>query len=94
MIVTGTGPLGCIPAALAWSGSPTGECAPEPQQAAEIYNSLIVHMIQALNNELNSDVFIASNASDMNKDFISNPKSFGLLHAPQNFINDQSFLKY
>lgn len=45
-------------------------------------------MIQELNSELNSDVFIASNAFDKNKDFISNPKNFGLLHAPQNFFND------
>ncbi|KAK9201397.1 hypothetical protein WN944_016599 [Citrus x changshan-huyou] len=77
VIVTGTGPLGCIPAELALSGSPNGECAPEPQQASQIYNSLLVQMIQELNNELNSDVFIASNAFDKNKDFISNPKNFG-----------------
>lgn len=80
VIVTGTGPLGCIPAELALSGSRNGECAPEPQRAAEIYNSLLPSMIQDLNNELRPDVFIASNAFDVNKDFISNPKQFGLFN--------------
>lgn len=81
MLVTGTGPLGCVPAALA-QRSTNGECVQEFQQAAAIFNPLLVKMIQELNKEFGSDVFVAANAFQMNMDFISNPKKFGLLPIP------------
>lgn len=81
VLVTGTGPLGCVPAELAMSGSRSGECAPEPQRAAQIFNPLLFQMLQGLNSELGSDVFISANAFAMNSDLIDNPQRFGLLNA-------------
>lgn len=75
--MTGTGPLGCVPAELASSGSVNGECAPEAQQAAAIFNPLLVQMLQGLNREIGSDVFIGANAFNTNADFINNPQRFG-----------------
>lgn len=77
VMVTGTGPLGCVPAELASSGSANGECAPEAQQAAAIFNPLLDQMLQGLNRQIGSDVFIGANAFNMNADFINNPQRFG-----------------
>ncbi|MCD7465485.1 hypothetical protein HAX54_001407 [Datura stramonium] len=78
VLVTGTGPLGCVPAERAlWSSN--GECANELQQAATIYNPLLVQMITSLNQEIGSDIFVAVNAMEMQNDFITNPKDYGFV---------------
>ncbi|VVB11237.1 unnamed protein product [Arabis nemorensis] len=79
VMVTGTGPLGCVPAELASSRSANGECAPEAQQAAAIFNPLLNQMLEGLNREIGSDVFVGANAFDMNADFINNPQQFGFV---------------
>ncbi|PKI76818.1 hypothetical protein CRG98_002804 [Punica granatum] len=79
VLVTGTGPLGCVPSELASSGSRNGECAPEPQQAAAIFNPMLVQMLKGLNQELGSDVFVIANAFQMNMDFLKNPQQFGFI---------------
>ncbi|KAI8523153.1 hypothetical protein RHMOL_Rhmol13G0051800 [Rhododendron molle] len=78
VLVPGTGPLGCVPAELA-SQSTDGECAEEPQQAAQIFNPQLIQMIKDLNQKLGSDVFVAANSMKMHSDFISNPQSFGFV---------------
>ncbi|XP_075647276.1 GDSL esterase/lipase At4g28780-like [Castanea sativa] len=78
VIVTGTGPLGCVPAELAMR-SRNGECVPELQQAAGIFNAELAQMIQQLNRELGSNVFISANAFDMNMDIITNPQAHGFV---------------
>ena len=77
MMVTGTGPLGCAPAELAMR-STDGNCAEEPQQAAAIFNPLLVQMIQGLNKEIGSDAFTVVNAKEMHDEIIMNPKTYGL----------------
>uniref|UniRef100_A0A5B6YP00 Uncharacterized protein n=1 Tax=Davidia involucrata TaxID=16924 RepID=A0A5B6YP00_DAVIN len=79
VLVTGSGPLGCVPSQLASSGSRNGECAEEPMQAAAIFNPELVEMLRSLNQELGSDVFIAVNAMEMHNDFITNPQAFGFV---------------
>ncbi|KAL0402561.1 UNVERIFIED_CONTAM: GDSL esterase/lipase [Sesamum latifolium] len=76
VIVTGTGPLGCVPAELALH-STSGECAEELQKAAALFNPQLVQMLNELNEELGSTVFIAANTNQMHMDFISNPQAFG-----------------
>ncbi|XP_004495029.2 GDSL esterase/lipase At4g28780 [Cicer arietinum] len=78
VLVTGTGPLGCVPSQLA-TRSTNGECVNELQQAAQIFNSLLVQMTKDLNTQLGSDVFIAVNAYQMNMNFITNPQDFGFV---------------
>ncbi|KAF5482537.1 hypothetical protein F2P56_003095 [Juglans regia] len=78
VMVTGTGPLGCVPAELAMR-SRNGECAEELQQAAGIFNPELVQMIQQLNSDLGADVFVAANAFQMNMDFINSPQRFGFV---------------
>lgn len=77
--MTGTGPLGCVPAELALR-SIDGNCAEEPQKAAALYNPKLVQMIQELNKELTTDCFVAVNALELQNDFISNPQAFGMFH--------------
>eukprot|EP00257_Ricinus_communis_P006173 XP_002521156.2 GDSL esterase/lipase At4g28780 [Ricinus communis] len=79
VLVTGTGPLGCVPAELAYFGSRNGECSPEPQRAAAIYNSQLFQMLQRLNSQIGYDVFISTNAFDMNLDLINKPQEFGFV---------------
>ncbi|KAL7084371.1 hypothetical protein ACP275_14G220000 [Erythranthe tilingii] len=78
VLVTGTGPLGCVPSQLA-TRSTNGECAEEPQQAAAIFNPLLLQMLVGLNKELGSDIFVAANANQMHNDFITNPQAFGFI---------------
>lgn len=74
--MTGTGPLGCVPAELA-QRSPNGQCAAELQRAAGLFNPQLVQMINSLNSEIGSDVFVTANAMQMNLDFINNPQAYG-----------------
>ncbi|KAJ1413824.1 SGNH hydrolase superfamily [Sesbania bispinosa] len=77
VIVTGTGPLGCVPAELAMRGGRNGGCSAELQRAATLYNPQLQHMIQGLNKKIGRDVFIAANTALMHNDFISNPRAYG-----------------
>ncbi|XP_015087523.1 GDSL esterase/lipase At4g28780 [Solanum pennellii] len=78
VLVTGTGPLGCVPAELAlWSSN--GECANELQQATKIFNPLLIQMVTRLNQQLSSDIFVAVNAMELQNDFINKPKEFGFV---------------
>ncbi|XP_071689986.1 GDSL esterase/lipase At4g28780-like [Rutidosis leptorrhynchoides] len=78
VLVTGSGPLGCVPSQLAARGR-NGQCATEPQQAAALFNPQLLQMIQELNQETGSDNFVAVNAMQMQKDFINNPRDFGFV---------------
>ncbi|KAL3520590.1 hypothetical protein ACH5RR_018739 [Cinchona calisaya] len=76
VIVTGTGPLGCVPAELATRGK-DGECSLELQLAASTFNPKLTEMLIGLNKELGSDIFVAANTNQAHMDFISNPGGFG-----------------
>ncbi|OIT00861.1 PREDICTED: GDSL esterase/lipase At5g33370-like [Nicotiana attenuata] len=78
VIVTGTGPLGCVPAELA-QRSQDGNCAAELQEAASLFNPQLVEMLNGLNNEIGSHVFIAANTNQMHLDFVTNPQAFGFV---------------
>ncbi|XP_043721279.1 GDSL esterase/lipase LTL1-like [Telopea speciosissima] len=78
VLVTGTGPLGCVPAELA-QRSPDGSCAAELQRAANLFNPQLVQMVSQVNSEIGTDVFFAVNAYRMNMDFISNPQAYGFV---------------
>ncbi|XP_019151532.1 PREDICTED: GDSL esterase/lipase At5g33370-like [Ipomoea nil] len=78
VLVTGTGPLGCVPAELA-QRSKRGECASELQRAASLFNPQLIEMLQGLNTRLGSPVFIAANTHQVHIDFIINPQAFGFV---------------
>lgn len=78
VLVTGTGPLGCVPAELAMR-SRNGQCDIELQRAGDMFNGQLVQMLNDLNSQLGSDVFIAANAFRMHMDFISNPRAYGFI---------------
>nr|CAD1830841.1 unnamed protein product [Ananas comosus var. bracteatus] len=78
VLVTGVGPLGCVPAELALR-SRTGQCDPELQRVPDMYNPQLVQMIREVNAEIGSDVFVAVNAYRMHMDFISNPRQYGFV---------------
>lgn len=76
VIVTGTGPLGCVPAELALR-SRDGSCAAELMKAADLFNPQLVHIVRDLNSQIGSDVFTVANAQRMHFDYISNPQAYG-----------------
>ncbi|XP_022893073.1 GDSL esterase/lipase At5g33370-like [Olea europaea var. sylvestris] len=78
VLVTGTGPMGCVPAELA-QRSRTGECAVELQRASSLFNPQLVQMLNGLNSEIGSDVFIGANTVQMTSDFITNPQAYGFV---------------
>lgn len=77
VLVTGTGPLGCVPAELAMR-SRNGECSAELQSAAALFNPQLVQILNQLNSEIGSDVFVSANAFDMHMDFVSDPQAYGM----------------
>ncbi|XP_031502996.1 GDSL esterase/lipase At5g33370-like [Nymphaea colorata] len=79
VLVTGTGPMGCVPGELATRRSRDGSCDVELQRAASMYNPQLVLLLRQLNQQLGSDVFIAANAFDMHMDFVSNPRAYGFV---------------
>ncbi|XP_052200605.1 GDSL esterase/lipase At5g33370-like [Diospyros lotus] len=78
VLVTGTGPLGCVPAELGMR-SRDGNCVPELQQAAGLFNPQLIQMINSLNQKLGSHIFIAANAQEMHNDFIRDPAAYGFV---------------
>ncbi|KAK4282955.1 hypothetical protein QN277_014267 [Acacia crassicarpa] len=78
VIVTGTGPMGCVPAELGMR-SRNGECDEELQRAASMFNPQLGTMISGLNQEVGADVFVAANAYQMHMDFITNPQAYGFV---------------
>jgi len=81
VLVTGTGPLGCVPAELAMR-STNGGCSAELQRAAALYNPQLERMIIDVNRKIGSDVFIAANTHQMHADFVSNPQAYGTQYIP------------
>ncbi|KAH9620668.1 hypothetical protein KSS87_015161 [Heliosperma pusillum] len=79
VLVTGTGPLGCVPGELASQVSLNGQCAPQPQYAASLFNPQLEQMLLQLNNEIGSTVFIATNTGGMLGGFINNPRAYGFV---------------
>ena len=77
VLVTGTGPLGCVPAELA-QRSRNGECSAELQRAAALFNPQLVQMLNQLTSEIGSDVFVSANAFEMKMDFINDPQAYGM----------------
>ncbi|XP_068665000.1 GDSL esterase/lipase LTL1-like isoform X1 [Aristolochia californica] len=78
VLVTGTGPLGCVPSELAQRGR-NGDCAPELQEAAGLFNPQLENMLSELNSEYGADVFIAANTRLMQSDFVRNPGAYGFV---------------
>lgn len=78
VLVTGTGPLGCVPAELAMR-SRNGECAAELQQAASLFDPQLEQMLQRLNAKLGKNVFIAANTRQMHNNFLTNPRAYGFV---------------
>jgi len=77
VLVTGTGPMGCVPAELA-QRSTNGNCDPELQRAASLYNPQLEQMLLRLNRKLGRNVFVAANTAQMHRNFVSNPTAFGM----------------
>ncbi|XP_058094977.1 GDSL esterase/lipase At5g18430-like [Magnolia sinica] len=77
VLVTGAGPLGCVPAALAQRSRSTGNCDPELQRAAALYDPQLEQMLSQLNNEIHGNVFVAVNTRLMHSDFLRDPQAFG-----------------
>lgn len=76
VLVSGTGPLGCVPAILALH-SRQGECAVELQEAAGLFNPQLVNMIASLNKKLGSTIFITIETNLLHVNIIDNPEAFG-----------------
>ncbi|KAG6737453.1 hypothetical protein POTOM_058975 [Populus tomentosa] len=76
VLVTGTGPLGCVPAELATRGT-NGGCSAELQRAAALYNPQLESMIKDVNTKIGSNVFIAANTHEMHTNFVNNPQAYG-----------------
>ncbi|MCI00987.1 GDSL esterase/lipase [Trifolium medium] len=78
VIVTGTGPIGCVPAELAQRNT-NGGCSAELQNAASLFNPQLIQIIQELNNEIGSNVFMGANTRQSALDFVQNPQAYGFV---------------
>ncbi|XP_074321015.1 GDSL esterase/lipase LTL1-like [Silene latifolia] len=78
VLVTGTGPMGCVPSEIAQRGR-NGQCSQELMTAADLFNPQLVQLINNLNSDIGSPVFVSANAFRMHMDFISNPQAYGFV---------------
>ncbi|KAK9673262.1 hypothetical protein RND81_12G156300 [Saponaria officinalis] len=78
VLVTGTGPLGCVPSEIAQRGR-NGQCAEDLMAAANMYNPQLYQLINDLNSQIGSTVFIAANAFRTHMDFINSPQAYGFV---------------
>ncbi|XP_050224388.1 GDSL esterase/lipase At5g33370-like [Mercurialis annua] len=76
VLVTGTGPMGCVPAELAMRGT-NGGCSAELQRAASLFNPQLVEILNELNTNYGGDVFIGVNTMQMHLDFVTSPQTYG-----------------
>lgn len=63
-----------------------GECSAELQRAAALFNPQLAQIINSLNEEIGSHVFIAVNTQMMHMDFVSNPQAYGILFLSLSFL--------
>ncbi|XP_077227887.1 GDSL esterase/lipase At5g33370-like [Tasmannia lanceolata] len=78
VLVTGTGPMGCVPAELAMR-SRDGNCAPDLQRAADLFNPQLEQLLSSLNSDIGADIFIAANIRRSAFDFIFDPQRYGFV---------------
>ncbi|XP_047328671.1 GDSL esterase/lipase LTL1-like [Impatiens glandulifera] len=78
VLVTGTGPIGCVPAELA-QRSRDGNCVPEITRAANLFNPQLRDLLSQINGEIGADIFIYSDAFQMNMNFITDPQAYGFV---------------
>ncbi|WJX70853.1 hypothetical protein P8452_54916 [Trifolium repens] len=76
VLVTGTGPMGCVPSEIAQRGN-NGDCSTEIQRAASLFNPQLETMLQGLNRKIGRDIFIAANTGKTHLNFIRNPGQYG-----------------
>ncbi|KAI9185664.1 hypothetical protein LWI28_009329 [Acer negundo] len=76
VLVTGTGPMGCVPAELAMR-STNGGCSAELQRAAALFNPQLIQMLREVNRKIGKNVFIGANTQQMHMDFIGDPQAYG-----------------
>ncbi|KAL6634738.1 hypothetical protein ACP70R_027409 [Stipagrostis hirtigluma subsp. patula] len=82
VIVTGTGPLGCVPAELALH-SRGGECAAELMRAVDLFNPQLADAVRGLNRDVGADVFVAANTYLANFDYLTSPRRFGFTNVQE-----------
>uniref|UniRef100_A0ACD5YTE7 Uncharacterized protein n=1 Tax=Avena sativa TaxID=4498 RepID=A0ACD5YTE7_AVESA len=92
VIVTGTGPLGCVPAELA-QHSGNGECASELNRAVDLFNPQLVEAVRGLNRDIGADVFLTANTYRANFDYLANPQSYGMCSRSEH-RHERSELRY
>jgi hypothetical protein len=85
VLVTGVGPLGCVPAQLALR-SRTGACDPELMRVPDMWNPQLKQILSELNQQYGSDVFIAVNADRMHMDIVMNPGTYGTYYNRDTFM--------
>lgn len=76
VLVTGTGPMGCVPSEIAQRGR-NGQCSTELQRASSLFNPQLENMLLGLNKKIGRDVFIAANTGKTHLNFINNPGQYG-----------------
>lgn len=57
--------------------SRNGQCDPELQRAADLFNPQLVQTLMELNDEIGSDVFVSANAFRTHMNYIYNPEVYG-----------------
>ncbi|EFJ26248.1 hypothetical protein SELMODRAFT_16279, partial [Selaginella moellendorffii] len=72
IIVTGVGPIGCIPYQLTLNLRRDGNCVPSANKLALDYNSALGDLILELNSKLPGSMFSYANAYNVVCDVITN----------------------
>jgi phospholipase/lecithinase/hemolysin len=76
-MVTGVGPIGCLPNQLAMNKTTTGQCIDSINNLVLTFNSYLAQLVNQLNSALSGSFFVYADVYTSFLDVINNPSKYG-----------------
>ncbi|KAJ3677524.1 hypothetical protein LUZ60_003248 [Juncus effusus] len=83
ILVTGLGPLGCIPSQLALNKSKNGRCIERVNNLVLTFNKHLVQLLTRLNSTLKDAFFVYEDVYSLFTDIVRNPSKYGFITSDQ-----------
>lgn len=76
-MVLGTGPLGCVPGALAAAGITNGQCVESWSAVGQAYNAALEQFVYSLDESFPDIKAIVGKPHDLLQEFVNNGEKYG-----------------
>ncbi|XP_078163737.1 GDSL-motif lipase 7 [Carex rostrata] len=82
-VVTGVGPLGCIPSQLAMNKTTTSQCIDSVNDLVVTFNCHLVQLVSQLNSTLSGSFFVYQDVYSPFTEMVNNPSKYGFTEVKQ-----------